>query len=89
MPGLASRLVKRYQTISRAFNDWNPINANDATTDNTDLNSFNLGALASIPAQLAISSYIKPELVTLGLLKEEATNYTKLSPPKPISSTLP
>lgn len=69
--GLASRLVRQYQTIGRAFNSWNPIAGNDATADNTDLASFDFNQLATVPNSLKIAPVMLDELSQVGLIKRE------------------
>ena len=69
--GLASRLVRQYQTIGQAFNSWNPIAGNDATADNTDLASFDFNQLATVPNSLKIAPVMLDELSQVGLIKRE------------------
>lgn len=87
MPGLASRLVRQYQSISQAFNSWNELTplagkkrvsgnkfTSDETMDNVDLGSFDFNQLATVPIELNISIYVKAELERVGLIKQDITS---------------
>jgi hypothetical protein len=69
LQGLATRLIRQYQTIQSLFNKWNPVRGNDTTADSTDIESFSFDELASISKSLQFAEEIKQELKHVGLVK--------------------
>jgi hypothetical protein len=67
--GLATRLIRQYQTIQLLFNKWNPVRGNDTTADSSDIESFSFDELAGIPKTLQLAEEIKVELANVGLVK--------------------
>jgi hypothetical protein len=76
--GLATRLIRQYQTMKSVFNGWNPVRGNDDTADSTDAESFNFDELSSVPEMFTICPEMKNELKSVGLLNEESSTTCRI-----------
>ena len=70
MAGLVNRLLREYENMSYALNNWNKI-VGDSTADNIDSDSLKYDELASLPKELILSSTMKQILSQTGLIKTD------------------